>query len=646
MTTKVLVFESDADFAQSLTAGLAEYGCETKVVEDGEGGIAAASAETPDLILLTIELPRMNGFSVCNKLKRNADLKKVPLVLLSSEATDETFDQHKRLRTRADQYVHKPVTVDELVKKLEGIVELSKQGGEDLEEIAIDEDLEIEEVEEDGGVGDETDAAFGNIISPEVDVPAASEIVMDDLELEEGDGLEVAPEAAPPQADLESAAVAPVDASPVASGIDAAALEALRGEITELKKQLTQAQEELESAREATRAEADAKAQVIQKKDAEIELVEKEIEQLKAKLGSNEGSGTAREFLDLREQLNRKDKEILDIRDQLSSKEKEVIRLNDDNIALGRQNADIIDQNGNLHSDNEKLKKERDAAVSDKEQATKRGDDFKSKAERLQSELDAKISELKATIESHENQMATREAHEAALRDDHATALRDAAAAAETAKQHAVAEAIAQAEEKAAGEKEEALVAAAEAARQAQAEAISAREVEMKAEQDSKLAALHRANEESLRKLRAEHEQATEEASQAAADLLAARERELSDEKEAALSAQKSALDAERADIESKLTAVQNELETRTGERDADRATIVDRERQIEVLEARVASQRAEVVELGDKLEYETNKLKGAREKWAADEANLRTAKDAFEAAANELNEVLGRPMP
>lgn len=638
MTTKVLVFESDAEFAQSLTAGLAQYGCETKVVDDGEEGILAASADTPDLILLTIELPRMNGFSVCNKLKRNPDLKKVPLVLLSSEATDETFDQHKRLRTRADEYVHKPVSVADLVKKLEGIVTLERRDADDVEDIALDDDLEIEEVEEDGSVGDETDEAFGNIIAPASVASKAAEVVMDDLELEEGDGLEVAPAEPPPEPmpELEASGQPP----PV---VDNAALEALHLEVTALKKQVAELEGELKSARSATQAEEDAKAQVIQKKDAEIELIEKEMETLRRKLETNEGGGTAREFLDLREQLNKKDKEILDIRDQLHSKEKHVVRLNEENIALGRQNADLTDQNASLESDNEQLKKARDAAFADKEQASKRADDFKGKSDRLQEELNSKITELRATIESHENRMATRDAQEAAMRDDHVNALRDAATAAEEAKEQAVREAIALAEEKAAGEQEAALVAAAEEAKKVRFEAVKTREVEMKAEHDSKLAALHRANEESLRKLRAEHEQAAEEAAQVATDRHSARERELYEEKEAALAAQKSALAAEMAEIESRLTSTLGELETRTAERDADRTTITERDRKVEELEARVASQRAELVELGDKLEQESLSLKKALDKWTEDEANLRTAKEAFEIAVNELGEVLGR---
>ena len=57
----------------------------------------------------------MNGFSVCNKLKRDAAFKDVPLIIMSSESTEETFEQHRRLRTRAEDYVHKPIGFDALL---------------------------------------------------------------------------------------------------------------------------------------------------------------------------------------------------------------------------------------------------------------------------------------------------------------------------------------------------------------------------------------------------------------------------------------------------------------------------------------------------------------------------------------------------
>src|SRR5689334_9325110 len=124
MGQKVLVFESDATFAADLRNELTKLGCNVQVVDDGNAGLQEASANRPDLILLSIELPRMNGFSVCNKLKKDASLKDVPLIIMSSESSDETFDQHRELRTRAEDYVHKPIAFGELFEHIRVLVPL------------------------------------------------------------------------------------------------------------------------------------------------------------------------------------------------------------------------------------------------------------------------------------------------------------------------------------------------------------------------------------------------------------------------------------------------------------------------------------------------------------------------------------------
>src|SRR5271166_1013864 len=142
MATKVLVFESDPAFAGELRNELGKLGCATTVVDDGNLGLQQAASERPDLILLSIELPRMNGFSVCNKLKKDASLKEVPLIIMSSESSDETFEQHKKLRTRAEDYVHKPIAFGELLQHIQGFVALSSVIGDSDGTIVIDDEIE------------------------------------------------------------------------------------------------------------------------------------------------------------------------------------------------------------------------------------------------------------------------------------------------------------------------------------------------------------------------------------------------------------------------------------------------------------------------------------------------------------------------
>src|SRR5450432_2819880 len=140
MATKVLVFESDPAFAGELRSELGKLGCSVTVVDDGNVGLQQAATDRPDLVLLSIELPRMNGFSVCNKLKKDPNLKDVPLIIMSSESSDETFEQHKKLRTRAEDYVHKPIAFGELLQHIRNFIPI--EAPPESEGILID-DLEM-----------------------------------------------------------------------------------------------------------------------------------------------------------------------------------------------------------------------------------------------------------------------------------------------------------------------------------------------------------------------------------------------------------------------------------------------------------------------------------------------------------------------
>ena len=146
---KVLVFESDPEFANVLQAELTARGATPTVVDDANVGLQAAASDKPDLILLTIELPRMNGFSVCNKLKRDPGLKDVPLIIMSSDSTEETFEQHRRLRTRAEDYLRKPIDMVDLFQRIGSRIDLSEGAAEpmDEEDIVIDDDIDFEDAE-------------------------------------------------------------------------------------------------------------------------------------------------------------------------------------------------------------------------------------------------------------------------------------------------------------------------------------------------------------------------------------------------------------------------------------------------------------------------------------------------------------------
>jgi DNA-binding response OmpR family regulator/predicted nucleic acid-binding Zn-ribbon protein len=150
-TKRILVIESETDFAESLVLAFSNYDTKVSVISDGKEGMQAAKSKPPDLVLLRVELPRMSGYSICTKLKRDKKLKKVPLIIMSSEATEETFEQHRKLKTRAEDYIIKPFEFEDLITKVRSQIELpDKSPPKDLllpDSLDDDESIELNDDE-------------------------------------------------------------------------------------------------------------------------------------------------------------------------------------------------------------------------------------------------------------------------------------------------------------------------------------------------------------------------------------------------------------------------------------------------------------------------------------------------------------------
>lgn len=126
--TKVLIFESDHAFAVELRTELSMLGCTVQVFKEGATGLMAAAQSPPDLALISADLRPLNGFSICNKLKKDPALCNVPVILMSADQAPETFEQHRKLKSRADDYVHKPIATSELIERVRALVPLVPQG--------------------------------------------------------------------------------------------------------------------------------------------------------------------------------------------------------------------------------------------------------------------------------------------------------------------------------------------------------------------------------------------------------------------------------------------------------------------------------------------------------------------------------------
>ena len=113
MAKKVLVIEDDAHIADLLRLYLEKDGFEVHLAPDGGKGISEFERLSPDLVLLDIMLPVLDGWGVCREIRA---VSKTPIIMLTAKG--ETFDKINGLEMGADDYVTKPFDIKELKKQL------------------------------------------------------------------------------------------------------------------------------------------------------------------------------------------------------------------------------------------------------------------------------------------------------------------------------------------------------------------------------------------------------------------------------------------------------------------------------------------------------------------------------------------------
>ncbi len=116
MAERVLVIEDEAKIADFLRRGLIYEGYQVDVAPNGEAGLALARERSPDLVILDLMLPDMDGLEVCRRLRAASD---VPILILT--AKDAVSDRVKGLDSGADDYLVKPFAFEELLARLRAL---------------------------------------------------------------------------------------------------------------------------------------------------------------------------------------------------------------------------------------------------------------------------------------------------------------------------------------------------------------------------------------------------------------------------------------------------------------------------------------------------------------------------------------------
>jgi CheY-like chemotaxis protein len=136
MTHKILAVDDHPETLDIVVITLKQYGYQVVSTTSAREGLKLAEAEKPDLILLDVNMPEMDGLEVCRRLRANDDLAATPIIMFTAE--DEPYQKLAGFDAGADDYLTKPTDPDEMIARIEGILGV-------MEDVEIDVDEEAGE---------------------------------------------------------------------------------------------------------------------------------------------------------------------------------------------------------------------------------------------------------------------------------------------------------------------------------------------------------------------------------------------------------------------------------------------------------------------------------------------------------------------
>jgi CheY-like chemotaxis protein len=498
MSRFVYLIDADSNLNEHLLIELSRSGFRVEANPDAND-VMARKDDLPALIVLCID-PKRTGWAVCNRLRKSASLKTVPLIITSAEATEKDFEDHKKLKTRAEDYLHKPFGVDALVDKIaaqigmpEPINETSGLLSIDAEEIAVEDDNLIVEEDEPLPAASDTDEnamsqrasdanVFGNEdssdrtrigamnIDQEVNVETDAAFAAIGLEPDENGSTNIIPQeelrggsaterqdvralptqrqSAPVDDPLDEGSESPFDGpaplpevepEPMPAkapsvdldlGLDAVAKQAAERPLGDRVRRKSQPEMILSSAPAPAHVTApaggvhdtaahDTSSAVVHELKAERDKLRRDVDELHKKLAAKPESAPApssgfsreREFLNLREIINKKEKEILDLRDSTDAKERQILDGKDKLRELERRVRDLDEKALTTERELVAAKEKVEALGHDKERVVEREKQVKGRLDDALKSNQRYEEELEAWKKRHAEDVAALEAN-------------------------------------------------------------------------------------------------------------------------------------------------------------------------------------------------------------------------------------------
>ena len=120
MSNRILIIEDEGDLLDFLKMRLEANDYEVIAASDGKEGYEKAHSEKPDLILLDLMLPKIDGYWVCSLLKHDERHSKTPIIIITAKSGDENIKLAKECG--ADAYIVKPFEIEDLLARIAGLL--------------------------------------------------------------------------------------------------------------------------------------------------------------------------------------------------------------------------------------------------------------------------------------------------------------------------------------------------------------------------------------------------------------------------------------------------------------------------------------------------------------------------------------------
>ena len=121
MKKRVLIVDDEENIAISVEYLMRREGFDVSVAKDGEDGLAMIRSTKPDLVLLDVMMPKMDGFQVCGEVRADKELDSVRIIMLTAKGREAEVE--KGLSLGADAYIPKPFSTSDLVSRVKSLLE-------------------------------------------------------------------------------------------------------------------------------------------------------------------------------------------------------------------------------------------------------------------------------------------------------------------------------------------------------------------------------------------------------------------------------------------------------------------------------------------------------------------------------------------